>query len=369
MTLQTIPGEGLWIPEPPRFVFNFGFSNMLIDATGEKVAFIGRVWNKDRGSKDITKVGFRFGTVVKAGGSALIVSLQNVSLTTAVIQPDETQDQTVAIANANASFASNTWIQTGALSANRTVTFGELLAVVVEFDGGGRLGSDTVNISGLAGVETGTSHASTMSHKTGGAWAISTLTNNIILEFTDGTFGTLDKGYPASAVTTTAFNSDTAGADEYAMEFTLPFPVKVDGAYIYLSITGTSSDFDVVLYDGTTAMTGGTVSIDAHSVINTGNQRILFVPFTAEISLTANTTYRLALKPTTANSVTLLQVDVSANGHFQAWAGGTAWNTTSRVDAGSWAAVTATRRPLMGIRVSACDDGVGGGGTSAYTFS
>ena len=61
MTL--VATQGLWLPNPPLFLNNPAFSTgLLIDATGELVAFVGRVWNKDRASKDITKVGFRFGT-------------------------------------------------------------------------------------------------------------------------------------------------------------------------------------------------------------------------------------------------------------------------------------------------------------------
>ena len=34
----------------------------------------------------------------------------------------------------------------------------------------------------------------------------------------------------------------------------------------------------------------------------------------------------------------------------------------TRTDGGAWSAVTDTRRPLIGVRLSAIDDGSGGGG-------
>jgi hypothetical protein len=151
--MANILTPGLFFPSPVQNMGTApGFANsLLIDATGEKIAFIGRFWNKDRATKNITKVGFCFGAVTKAGGSGLTVSLQNVNLGAGPpFRPDEIQDQTVAIANGDAAFATNTWYQTAALSTNRTVAFGELLAVVIEYNGAGRLGSDSVVVRGTS---------------------------------------------------------------------------------------------------------------------------------------------------------------------------------------------------------------------------
>lgn len=364
MALQTIAGQGLWMPEP--LTINTAVTNnLLIDATGEKAAFCGHVWNKDRGSKNITKVGFRFGgTVTKAGGSALTVSLQDVSLTVGpVMVPDETQDQTVAIANGDASFAANTWYQTAALSANRTVAFDELLAVVIEYDGGGRLGADAVTISSLSYLGGSTPYGDMASVlKTGGTWADNLSRPNVILEFDDGTFGTLIGAFPYSAYSNVSFKQDTAVSDEYALEFQVPWPCKVDGFWVQMLPTANTANFDVVLYDGTVAMANGTVSIDANATIGTASLRAFSRNFLGEVTLVANTTYRLAVKPTqTAANVTLAFVDVANANHWQAHAGGTSWRQTTRVDLGAWAAATTTRRPMMGIHVSALDDGASGG--------
>lgn len=365
MALQTIAGQGLWMPAPPlhREALSGG---MLIDATGEKAAFSGRVFNKDRTSKNITKVGFRFGAVTKAGGSALTVSLQDVNLAAGPpMQPDETQDQTVAIANANASFVSNTWIQTGTLSATRTVAFGELLSVVIEYDGAGRLAADSVVISGMAyHASTEWAHQMESALKTGGTWAAAGVHPNVILEFDDGTFGTLVGALPFSAASSLAFKSDTAVADEHALEFTVPFPCKVDGFWAFVTFSANTSNFDVVLYDGTSAMTGGTVTVDANTPQSTSTAQRLIGSFSQEITLAANTIYRLAIKPTqTTSTVSLYYIDVNDANHFQALEGGTSWRLASRIDLGAWAAAVTTRRPLMGIHVSALDDGVSTGGS------
>lgn len=349
--------EGMLIPAIPQItpVATFNAS-LLIDATGEKAAMIGRVWNKDRTSKAITKVGFRFGVIVKAGGSGLTVSLQNVDLANGPpFQPDGTQDQTVAIANGDAGFASNVWMQTAALSANRTVSFGELLAVVIEYDGNGRLGADSVQISTHNAV--GNTHNGLVSGgvlNTAGAWALQALISNVILEFSDGTFGTLDYSVPASALATPAFNTGT-NPDERALEFSLSFPCKVDGFWLFAQVAS-GADLDVVLYDGTTPM--DTVSFDSNAFGQVTVGRVVWGTFASEQTLAPNHVYRLAVKPTTANSVTLYEFDVSSANHFQAHPGGTSFVHNTRNDAGAWGTATTTKRPFMGLRVSALEYGV-----------
>lgn len=342
--LAFFPVQKIWVPEPPPFSPQSAFTSSVIDATGEKFAWIGRVWNPDRTTKSIRKVGFRFGTVTKSGGSGLTVSLQNVDTANGPpYQPDGTQDQTVAIANGDAGFASNTWYQTAALSADRSVAFGELIAVVIEYDGSGRLGSDTVSLNNIA--------TSPVQQTLGGSlltasWAAVAIAPNVILEFSDGTFGTLEGGYPASAITATAFNSGST-PDERALEFTFPVAVKADGAWINVSVAGGTSDFDVVIYEGTTAHR--TVSIDANTV-RVASGGIVFVTF-AEITFSKDVTYKLALKPTTANNVSAYYIDVANADHKQAFIG-ESWNYTERTDGGAWSATTLTRQLFGGIRLS-----------------
>lgn len=363
MALQQVPGGGLWIPRP--IAATGSITSSVIDATGEKFAWTGFVFNKDRTTKSIRTLGFLFGTVTKAGGSALTASLQNVSAAAgAPMQPDETQDQTVAIANADAGFVTNAWYTTGNLSADRSVAFGEAISVVIEYDGGGRLGADTVALRNYATPDIfGGAYNTPSSALKTASWAGITVHPNIILGFSDGTFGTLAGGFPFSASTVLSYKQDTAGTDEWALDFTLPFPCKVDGWWGVIGGDANTADFDVILYDGTTPMTGGSVSYDAMWLVALGTQRMIYGSFSQEISLSANTAYKLAVQPTqTTSNVRLFYFDVSAAGHMQAHDGGANFLINGRINAGAWAGTTTTRRPLLGLRVSSLDDAVSAGG-------
>lgn len=328
----------------------------IVDATGEKMAFIGQVWNADRATKNITKVGFRFASVTKAGGSGLTLSLQDVDLTTGPApRPDGTQDQTYAIANGNASFASNTWLQSGALSATRTVAFGEWVAIVIEFDGGGRLGADVAQINFLNPQRA--NHGSLVSQFTS-SWSSLTGTPLCVLEFDDGTFGRLDGGAPITAFGNTTAYAANNTPDEYALEFTVGANCKIDGCWLEMLTSTTSADFDVVLYDGTSAMVTKSFDANAHQVTTAG-VRPMLVTF-AEQTLAPGNTYRLALKPTGTftDTVALRYFDVQSASYLAAMGGPDLTAAlVSRTDAGAWSAKTTTRRPLIALRLSAIDVG------------
>ena len=369
-------GLGAYVPAipgaNPALAYN---STLVIDATGEKMSYLGPVWFPGRtGSKTINKAHFRFGAITKAGGSALTASLQDISLTASTMQPDEAQDQYRAIANGDAGFASNTWYSTGLLTSDgtdtgtkRSVVYGALLALVLEYDGGGRLGLDSVVMSALNVVGT-----SIMNGIGGGtlktaSWATQNAGPVIVLEFSDGTYGTIlsNTGLPASAVNSHTFNLDTAGADEYALEVKFPFPVRIDGAYAAVRAAVATSDFEVLLYSGTTVLETTTVIANSLDAVNT--VRIIEVAWPERI-LTANTLYRLAVRPTTANNILIYSFDVSNAAFLDLVPGGQAFAYSTRVDQGSWSSTTTTRRIVAGVRLSSLSDGAGGGGGGSFTF-
>lgn len=351
MSLVRLLGRGILMPGVTTALSTS--SSALLDATGEKLAFSGRFWHPSGLTKNISRIQFGFGTCISAGGSALTASLQNVSTAGPPMQPDETQDQTVAIPNSD--FVSNTWYRTNALSANRSVAIGELLSFVLEFDGAGRLGSDSCRISIVStGSVLSTLHQSVVAGKSG-TWSRTSGLPNILFECDDGSFGTLDGGTAiSSSGTLTSINTGST-PDEVALRFVAPFNMEIDGIFVTLNAVTDTADHDVILYDsGGSVLESVSVDSDQISIANTASTVI--VPFAAR-ALTKGQTYYVSVKPTTANSISIPYWDVNHIDHLNVFPQinmNCCW--AQRTDAGVWSETT-TRFPIAGIRVCSIDDG------------
>lgn len=336
---------------------SFGSATSAIDATGEKIAMFGPV----KKTGNIRNIAFRFQSVTKAGGSGLTASLQDLDLTSGpVARPDGTADQTVAIANGDASFASNTAYLTGNLSADRAVTRGDLLAFVLEYDGSGRLGSDSVSLTRNGYRIANLSHG--IAEYLSSAWALTNSRPFCTFKYDDGTYSGFEESPFFTGIGNLDFHSGST-PDEYALEFSAPFSGKIDGGWVFTAILFSTSDFSMILYEGTTALK--TAAIDANTLATPVSARVHHFVFPTPQEVTAGTTYRLAKRPDSTNRVLgPYYMDVPDAAYFDGLPGevGTEMAITSRTDAGSWAAVTSTRRPQMGVHYCAIDVGSSGGG-------
>lgn len=357
MALVAIPGQGavMGLAGSPFSIAPSLSSATVIDASTEKLAFFGRFFHKDHVSKDVTKIGFRTGAIALNAASTITTSLQNVNLAAGPpYQPDETQDE--FITEAAATFASNTWHLTGALSANRTIAIGEMICVMFEY--GTFTAADTFRISGLSQGATQVGQQFGTISKIAAAWGAEQVLPNVIFECSDGTFGTLAGTLPFVTINTHAFKQDTATTDEYALAFKLTFPCKIDAFSLPMIVAAGTSDFNVILHDGSTALM--TLAVDANTMNGTAVRpaHFQFPP----VTLAANTQYYASFQPSQITStITVYTADVAVAGHLQAWPGGQDWNHSKRVDAGSFDAVTATRRLMAAIHMCHQDDGTGGG--------
>lgn len=326
----------------------FDTTDMLMNDAAEKMAFCGPVWFAERtGTKSITRVGFNFGSVTKSGGSGLTVSLQDVSTTADPMRPDGAQDQTVAVANGDAGFVSNTWYRTGALSASRSVAFGEMLAVVIEWDGLGRLGSDSVVLRCVNGSEVTHFSVSTLLFDNGFAldWYSREVMPNLVLEFSDGTFGTLFGAFPCSNIGSVNFTA-ASSPDEIGLEFSVPVAETVEGASFGFQLTGTAGDSELTLYNGTTvverqempAYAGG----DTTSSI-CWNSTLFDVPR----ALTPLTAYILAVAALSTGNIRIAWHEVADAGHWACHVGSSSWAYITRTNGGAWSAPTPLRRMFM----------------------
>lgn len=376
MALTRISGRGPLVPGIGMNVANsLGVASTgPCDATGEKIAASGIYWNPYGVAKSVERIGFRFGSITKAGGSGLTLSLQDVAAAAAPGQPDEVQDQTVAIANGSATFASNTWHRSGVLSATRSLTPGDWVSVVWEYDGSGRLGADTFNIFQLgptSGPIQAGAHSYVMALKSG-AWAVSlgAIYPNVIFEHTDGTFGCFEGSIIMSSNGTNAINSGTT-PNEVGAKFVLSHEMLIDAIYATVLASSTAATFDLVLMNsaGTVLESG---SFNPFRSWNVTQYHQAIWPFPAR-TLPAGT-YYVTAKATSANNITLQYFDVFAAGHMACNAGPTPSHVT-RTGTGSWTE-TVTRMPFNGFRLAGLHESgsLGGyvptvpGSTGVYNF-
>jgi hypothetical protein len=173
------------------------------------------------------------------------------------------------------------------------------------------------------------------------------------LALNDGTkpfFGAL----VLSSIDNVDVNTGTA-PDEVALRFALPFPAVVTGM-TWHGYNTAGSDYDAILYDmadtvlASVSMNGNHCSIVSGVDSNPQGTRCLF--FEDEpLLLDANTPYRLAIKPTAANTLGVYSLTVPSAADFDAWPFKQSWYKSHRTDGGSWTDTTTTR-PAMGLLVS-----------------
>ncbi|MFQ5804771.1 MAG: hypothetical protein ACE5JQ_17920, partial [Candidatus Methylomirabilales bacterium] len=339
MAEQTFPG-GLWIPHPPIMQSAApNLQNMLIDASTEKAAGVFRAPK----TGTISKVGFLTGTVTT--GATVDVRLETVDLANGdpsgtLLGTNSNGSQVIADTD------DNTWFTT-TLTTGVAVTKGDLLAVVIANAGSGNMNIRNVRYDFTGGY----------SDLFTAAWVKDNDSPGFGLEYSDGSYAYSPHVWPVSGLTSNLNFNSSSTPDERGLIFQLPFPFRVTGCWLTVDLDNAA---DVVLYDsdGSTALE--TLSLDPDVRMDTA-QRIFLLTFAGTQSLSANTNYRLVLKPTTTSNIRVSFFSVDAAAVMDALEGGQNFQYTERTDAGAWTE-TATDRPFVGLICDGFDDGVGGGG-------
>jgi hypothetical protein len=323
---------------PPRSNIDGGSTSMLLDASGEKAAFIFRAPK----TGNISNVYFRLGAVTT--GQTLKASLQDVSLANG--DPDEVVDEsgTVSVADTD----DNLWKQV-TFGASRAVTRGDLLCCVVEFDSTvGNLNLIRHNVSNVQGYAYATLKT--------GTWTKANTGYYLAVGYDDGTYPQIPGTAPHHISLQNFANNSTP--DEVGNKIIARVPMRVIGAYFAGRNTG---DFQFVLYEGssvtpTAVLTSATMDAD---VDNGLADTYFFTYFDSSYDLTVGETYRLVLLPTTTTSLGRLDLNYTAASILSGDDFGTDIVRTSRTNGGNFAEDT-DKRVLCGLLVSHIDDGAGG---------
>jgi len=336
----------------------------VIDASAEKVAYVGNVWHPTikTGTINIRKIHFRTGTVTLNAASQIRVSLQDLSLTAGPpFQPDGVQDQFFDFKTATTVLTANAWQNTGSLSADRPVnlasdsagdTNSRRLAVVFEYQV--FTAADTVvftgaqtglNLGNIAGVLLNT-----------GAWAaVGNRSPIVAFECDDGTFAFLGDALVYSGGGTASVSS-TGAIRRGGLKFKVPTARTLERIALAFTIPN-GSDGRLVLYDsdGTTELRS--IDIDNDDV-RAAASAAYFDLVIEPVTLLAETYYRLAFVGGTATAATVQYLDVNAAGLMDGFVLGQDAHWTQH-DGTSWADTT-TRRPVFGLGFGAFDNGAAG---------
>jgi hypothetical protein len=245
--------------------------------------------------------------------------------------------------------------------AKRSVTQGDWIACMVEFVS--FVASDSVTLASIS-LSPGRDTSAYTVMEASAIWnkaSFATLQLRFVLKYDDGTYANISPDLLPIATFASTSYADSSTPDEYALRFQTPMDCELSAVMLRATL---SQVCDVVLYDS-----GGsvvfTVSHDPDFTVGAGSHVIVVPPTT----LTANTTYRLALKPTSGSTVTLYGATVNSNAHLGAFPGGIEHYQSTRVNGGAWTDSTTTR-PWIYLFLSGIELGSvgGGGGGGAFTF-
>ncbi len=351
----------LLTPAPNNPEFLATVSNNTIDAAGESVTFIGHMLlsSGPGTTKTISssngKIHWRPGANTFANASTnLRISIQDVGATG---YEDGTPDVYADLVGGTDTITTSVINSTAMESGTKDITHGDLVAVSFELTARG--GADSVIVT-----RTGTSAIMPYCTEDTGSGPVKRAALPLVtVEFNDGTLGWFSNDSTVwSHAVSTAFGSSST-PDEYALVFRLPFPATAIGLYARLSGVAATDDFEAILYSDPlgTPVAQRTITQDADL---TGLGQSYERSITA-YSLLAATDYAVAIRPTTANTLSLTQYDYGSAGHLRgATTLGTNWYLGTRTNQTGAFTPNTNILPILGVRLLAFDDGAGGGSST-----
>lgn len=349
MPLTEIKG-GLFLPWLYRYATLAAGGANDLTAAGHKMAWVFRA------PKTGTLAGFGWysslNTVLNAA-SEIRHSFQNVNVANG--EPDGVQDEYKDVLGA--ALGASAWIDVHHLTDDgtptgvlRVVTKGDLVAAVIEwnaFNGGDVLGFVLGNAGqyNLANAfpyplkDIGAGYVKQIGES---AFALSYYVSDAEEEYEV----VAPDFWPITTLSLYQYNS-TDTPDEVGIKIVPPFPATVTGFWLRLTASAGAA-WDVILYDKDDVVLS-TVSLDRNIINTTGS--MMFHYFNNEVTLNIGEVYRLTVKPTNANDVTLHGFNVPALPFLDGLSGGTAVTRAYRTNGGAWSE-DVTRRPLLALAVS-----------------
>jgi len=331
----------LYVPVFPAKVSSTtsGSANTL-NTAWQKLAFIfqaPKTWN-------ISKLGFRTNTVT-TGTATCDIRLETVD--TATWFPTWTLAGTNSNGNSNIASSDDNVAKETTLTSACAVTKWDLLAMVI-------VPSGTFNMLLVTFSDWwtyGFPNVASFDGSVRSQW-----TNSapfMTVWYDDGTYPTMLHIYPIGGNSTATFSSSST-PDEIGNAITIPFNCKVKGVR---SRFDQDWNCDIILYDTDWVTVLGTIHTYTNLPSDT-NAQLAFWLFSSEITLSAWSTYRLVLQPTSATSIAVQFFDfhsAAARNQLSFWSSIKYTTAKNPSGIGSWTDTT-TRIANLGLIIGQIDN-------------
>jgi hypothetical protein len=284
-----------------------GAGSATVDANGETCFTIGHVWIPGGGSKVLSAAGGgRIAWVTGAGvtfanaSTDLRVGIQDVSAGA----PDGTYDVYAGYVGGTDTIASTTMHRKAMTSGTKTIANRDKVAIGVTMVTRG--GADSVSIDRIVASAQGDS---LFPYGIANGTQSATIAPFLIV-FDDGTVGwihPLPLGYNMSTgeTVTAAVNTGTT-PDEYAMIVTFDTIKRIVGGGMRVGAVGAADAFELIFYsdpEGTPSALE-TIAFSGSGDLG-GGDGLVSALLASAVDLAANTPIGIAIRPTSANSITV----------------------------------------------------------------
>lgn len=348
-----------------------GFSNnSTINAAGESHGLIGYLWLTSGPGTSKTLSAAGGGRILWPSGTAQTFANAATNLRVGINDvgagglEDGTHDVFKDLVGGTDPIAASSIIDSVMGSGSKSMTHGSRYAFVVEMTARGGVDSVTVGRYGTTVLcnstyittDTGAGPVKTNSEVSG-----------CTIVFDDGTLGWFGwDTYAWSMAPSTAFQVGST-PDEYCQLVSHPWDFDASGMLVRLNAVAAADDFEAILYrDATgTPVVMDTITVDVSEQFgtNTGDAPV-WLPFSSLQTIERNVTYGLAIRPTTANTIQVMLLNVGGAAYRALLPLGTNVALGTRTDqTGAFSADTSVV-PVMGLIPAQLydSDGAGGGG-------
>lgn len=370
MAIQTLAHPILFSPMPQAPVYRNNLVGATMDAAGESSFAVGhiRLSTGVGTTKTLSSAGgkihWRTGAVTFANGSSnLRLGVQDVTAS-GVNDDTWTSEPQADLVGGTDTITANTVMSTAIESGSRNITHGDFIAIGAELTARG--GADSIVVATInAGVAAYSSHGAI---DTGSGPALQSLSQMFTIEFDDGTIGTFDSVVPHVYEARAAYGTGS-NPDEYALVVQFPFTFQASGLYAHVANVVAADDFELLLYTDPLGSPSASKTLTFDSslfAVTSGNPGTVSRPFTStDVTIAANTLYGIAIRPSTANTLSHHQINLgSGNANLRrATQLGTSWSGYSRDgNSGAFGSEETDILPVLGIWAQGFDDGAGSGG-------